>query len=330
LKTAVVILNFNGIQFLKTFLGSVVLHSKGAQIYVVDNASNDHSVAYISTEFPSVQIIEHPKNLGFAGGYNEALKHIEAKYYVLLNSDVELSANWLDPLESLADSNPTIAAIQPKILDYNTKNRFEYAGAAGGQLDILGYPFCRGRLFDTLEEDQGQYNTRQQIFWASGACLFIRAQVFKEMDGFDDRFFAHMEEIDLCWRIQNQGHTIYYEPNSAVFHVGGGTLHKSNPLKTFLNYRNNLAMLFKNLPTAWLFPILFLRLLLDGVSAAKFLKEGKWKDIFAILKAHFAFYAMLPYLLKHRSPHFLGFKKLYKSAIVWEYFINKKHKYSDL
>jgi GT2 family glycosyltransferase len=330
LKTAVVILNFNGLAFLQKFLPTVVKFSSDAEVIIIDNYSTDGSVNYLNANFSGVKVITLNQNLGFAGGYNEGLKQVEADYYVLLNSDVEVTENWLVPFWKLVNTNPNIVAIQPKILDFNNKESFEYAGAAGGYLDVFGYAFCRGRVFDILEKDVNQYNVAQPIFWASGACLFIKAEVFNKMQGFDDKFFAHMEEIDLCWRLQNLGYEVYCEPNSVVYHVGGGTLHKSNPFKTFLNYRNNLAMLFKNLPTVFVFPIIFLRLILDGLSAIKFFKEGSFKDIWAILKAHFAFYAMIPYLISKRSTSFLGQNKLHKNSIVWQYFIQKKKIFSDL
>ncbi|MCP9770894.1 glycosyltransferase family 2 protein [Lacihabitans sp. LS3-19] len=329
-STAVVILNFNGIDFLNQFLGNVVENSPEADIFVIDNYSSDNSVTYIKEQFPLIGIIQNAKNLGFAGGYNEGLKQVSHENLVLLNSDVELSPNWLKYLIERSDKTENIAAIQPKILDFKRKNYFEYAGAAGGFLDTLGYSFCRGRVFDTLEEDHGQYQTSTEIFWASGACFFIKNKIFKELGGFDDKFFAHMEEIDLCWRIQNHGFQIVYEPQSVVYHVGGGTLNKSNPFKTFLNFRNNLAMLFKNLPFLFLLPIIFFRLILDGVSAFKFLKDGNSKDFWAVAKAHFAFYGMIPYLIKQRKGSFVGFKKLSKGSVVWKYFVKNQKTYPEI
>lgn len=324
-EIAVVILNFNGEDFLRKFLGNVVENSPEADIYVIDNASSDGSVAYVSETFSQVKIVSLKQNFGFAGGYNHGLNDIPNPYFLLLNSDVEVTPNWLKPLILRIKSREDIAVVQPKILDYTNKKVFEYAGAAGGFLDVFGYAFCRGRVFDTLESDQGQYNDPVEIFWATGASFLIKSEVFKSFGGFDARFFAHMEEIDLCWRIKNAGMKVYYEPNSTVFHVGGGTLHKSNPFKTFLNYRNNLAMMFKNLPGKYIFQIIIFRMILDGISALKFLKEGSFKDIWAILRAHFAFYSWIPYLLKNRSVTFLAYPSLLKKSVVFEYFV-KSHK----
>ena len=329
-EVAVVILNYNGEKFLKDFLGNVVQNSQEADIYVIDNASVDGSLAFVSDNFSDVKIIRLKENLGFAGGYNEGLKEIPNPYFLLLNSDVEVTPNWLTPLISRIKSGQNIVAVQPKILDFRQKDRFEYAGAAGGFLDVFGYAFCRGRVFDSLEADHGQYDDARQIFWATGACFLIKAAVFKDFGGFDARFFAHMEEIDLCWRINNAGLKIFYEPKSAVFHVGGGTLHKSNPFKTFLNYRNNLAMMFKNLPEKYLIPIIFIWMILDGISALKFLKEGSFRDIWAIIRAHFAFYSWIPYLIKNRSSTFYGFPFLLKKSVVFEYFGKSKKNYQEI
>jgi GT2 family glycosyltransferase len=329
-RTAVVILNFNGISFLKQFLGNIVKNSPEADIFVIDNLSNDNSVEYILEQFPLISVIQNSKNLGFAGGYNEGLKQVLHENLVLLNSDVALSPNWLKYLLERSDKSDNIAAIQPKILDFNRKGYFEYAGAAGGFLDVLGYAFCRGRIFDSLEEDHGQYQTPTEIFWASGACFFVKNKIFKELGGFDDKFFAHMEEIDLCWRIQNQGYQIMYEPNSVVYHVGGGTLNKSNSFKTFLNFRNNLAMLLKNLPALFVIPIVLFRLMLDGITAFKFLKDGSPKDFWAVARAHFGFYGMIPYLVKQRKGSWVGFNKLSKMSVVWKYFALKNKTYTEI
>lgn len=320
-KVAVVILNYNGRKYLETFLPSVIEHSASFEIIVADNASTDDSVSFIRNTFPSIKILQNTDNQGFAGGYNTALQHISAEYYVLLNSDVEVTPNWIKPIIDLMDSDKSIAACQPKIRSFTEKTHFEYAGAAGGYIDWLGYPFCRGRVFDTYEEDLGQYNDTKEVFWATGACMFVRASVFNEMGGFDANFFAHMEEIDLCWRIKNAGNKIFYCSNSTVFHVGGGTLHKSNPRKTFLNYRNGLAMLYKNLPSNKLFFTILLRLILDGISGIKLLLGGSFSDFFAIIKAHFAFYAMIPQL-ERKSPKEVGL--IYQKSIVWEYFAKKQ------
>ncbi len=320
-KVAVVILNYNGQKFLETFLPSVVIHNDGYEIIVADNASTDDSVNLLKTKFADIKIIQLANNDGFAGGYNNALKEIEAEYYILLNSDVEVTTNWTKSIIDLMDTDKSIAACQPKILSYQQKTHFEYAGAAGGYIDWLGYPFCRGRIFDSYEEDKGQYNDTKEIFWATGACMFVRAEIFQQLNGFDANFFAHMEEIDLCWRIKNQGNRILYSSASTVYHVGGGTLHKSNPRKTFLNYRNGLAMLYKNLPSNRLFSTIFLRLILDGISGVKLLIDGSLADVWAIIKAHFAFYAMIP-KLERKAPKQVN--QIYQKSIVWEYFVKKQ------
>ncbi len=320
-KVAVVILNYNGQKFLETFLPSVFIHNDGYEIIVADNASTDDSVNLLKTKFADIKIIQLANNDGFAGGYNNALKEIEAEYYILLNSDVEVTPNWTKSIIDLMDTDKSIAACQPKILSYQQKTHFEYAGAAGGYIDWLGYPFCRGRIFDSYEEDKGQYNDTKEIFWATGACMFVRAEIFQQLNGFDANFFAHMEEIDLCWRIKNQGNRILYSSASTVYHVGGGTLHKSNPRKTFLNYRNGLAMLYKNLPSNRLFSTIFLRLILDGISGVKLLIDGSLADVWAIIKAHFAFYAMIP-KLERKAPKQVN--QIYQKSIVWEYFVKKQ------
>jgi GT2 family glycosyltransferase len=329
-KAAVVILNYNGRNYLEQFLPKVILYSQEAEIIVIDNASTDDSISFLQNSFPEIRIIILAQNFGFAGGYNEGLKQVTNPILVLLNSDVEVTANWLSPLISRLESNENIAAVQPKLLDFNRKSHFEYAGAAGGFIDYLGFAYCRGRVFDTCEEDTKQYNNASEIFWATGAAFAIKKQVFEAFGGFDARFFAHMEEIDLCWRIKNTGLQIFYEPLSTVYHVGGGTLNKENTFKTFLNYRNNLAMLFKNLPGHLLFPIIFIRVIIDGISSLKFLKEGKFSSIWAIIKAHFAFYAMIPYLWKNRSKTFLAHKSLYSKSVVWQYFAQNRKIYPEL
>lgn len=326
-KVAIVILNYNGQGFLEKFLPSVIQNSKGHEIIVADNASTDTSVTFLKQHYPNIRLIQLPHNGGFTGGYNEALKQIQATYYVLLNSDIEVTPGWVNPIIELMDAKPNIAACQPKMRDYYKPTCFEYAGAAGGYIDWLGYPFCRGRIFDTCEVDAGQYDDTREIFWATGACMFVRAEVFHQLGGFDTQFFAHMEEIDLCWRMKNAGYQIYYSPASTVYHVGGGTLHKSNPRKTFLNYRNGLAMMYKNLPSNQLFTTIFMRLVLDGVSSIKFLLAGSFKDIWAILKAHFAFYAMIPGL-ERKSPRHL--KDIYPKSIVLDYFLRKKKRFREL
>ncbi|PLK44290.1 glycosyltransferase family 2 protein [Emticicia sp. TH156] len=326
-KVAIVILNYNGQGFLGEFLPSVIKHAEGYEIVVADNASTDNSLVFMRHNYPQIRLISLPVNTGFAGGYNEALAQIEADYYVLLNSDVEVTPNWVAPVVELLDANPAIAACQPKLKDYNNRQQFEYAGAAGGYIDWLGYPFCRGRIFDTCEADNGQYDDTREVFWATGACMFVRASVFHELGGFDTSFFAHMEEIDLCWRMKNAGYQVYYSAASTVYHVGGGTLHKSNPRKTFLNYRNGLAMMYKNLPQGRLFSTIFLRLILDGVSGIKLFLGGSFKDVRAIIRAHFAFYGMIRNL-ERKSPKVL--KDVYPKSIVLAYFLKKKKTYGEL
>jgi len=290
MTVAVVILNWNGISLLEQFLPTIIAHSPQATIYVADNASTDASVSFVQANFPSVQIIQNKSNHGFAGGYNEALKKVTADIFVLVNSDVEVTPNWLEPMISTFENEPKTAILQPKILDFKNKAYFEYAGAAGGYIDKYGFPFCRGRIFDTIEKDLGQYDDVAEIFWASGACFFIRSEVYTTLEGFDASFFAHQEEIDLCWRAINKGYTIKYNPKSVVYHVGGATLQQGNPKKTELNFRNSLFMLTKNLPKKVLYSRLFIRMLLDGIAGLQFLVKGKPKHFFAVLKAHVAFY----------------------------------------
>lgn len=321
---AVVILNWNGKNWLQKFLPNVIQFSEEAEIYVIDNHSTDDSVEILKSEFPSVKIIINDKNYGFAGGYNEGLKKINAAYYCLLNSDVEVTENWIRPVLNLFEKDSSIAAIQPKILSFNNKKYFEFAGAAGGMIDNLGYPYCRGRIFDDLEEDKGQYNDETEIFWASGCCFFIRSKDFWEQNGFDERFFAHQEEIDLCWRLINSGKKIFYTGKSEVYHVGGGTLNKQSAQKTYLNIRNNLSMMLKNLPFPKLIWLIFFRLCLDGVASFYFVYKNGFSHLWAVARGHFGFYAQLPGTLKRRQKyqkshyyqtkwlifkHFLGGKK---------------------
>ena len=285
MKIAVVILNWNGIQLLEQFLPSVVKYSPEATIYVADNASTDDSISFVKANFPSVKIIKNESNLGFAGGYNEALKHIDAEIYALVNSDIEVTENWLQPIIETFENEPKTAIIQPKILDFKRKEYFEYAGAAGGFIDEYGYPYCRGRIFETLEKDNGQYNDNCEIFWASGACFFIRSSVYKELNGFDADFFAHQEEIDLCWRAFNKGYKIKYISESVVYHVGGATLQQGNPKKTFLNFRNSLLMLTKNFQKINYYRILFMRMILDGIAGIQFLMKGKFNHFIGDFKS---------------------------------------------
>ncbi|MDG1475811.1 MAG: glycosyltransferase family 2 protein [Vicingaceae bacterium] len=330
-KVAVVILNWNGKSFLEQFLPSVVKNSSGARVVVADNNSTDNSISFLKDNYPSVELIQLEQNFGFAGGYNNALKQVDSEYYVLLNSDVEVTKNWLTPMLNLLEIDNSIVACQPKIKDFNNKEYFEYAGASGGFIDKYGYPFCRGRIFETLEKDENQYDNVEEIFWASGASLFIRSKEYHSIGGLDEFFFAHMEEIDLCWRLKNQGHKIMVCPSSTVYHVGGGTLNKVKPQKTFLNFRNSLLTLHKNLPKKERFSVIFIRLLLDGIAGFKFLVAGQPTHTWAILRAHFSFYGAISQnkkkRLKNSTPNLTG--KINKS-IVKEYFLNKCKFYSDL
>lgn len=323
MKIAVVILNWNGVKLLEQFMPSVLGYSPEATIIVADNASTDDSVAFVKTHFPTVQIIQNKANYGFAKGYNEALQNLDFDIYALVNSDIEVTENWLQPILQKFQNEPDTAIIQPKILDYKNKTYFEYAGAAGGFIDQYGYPFCRGRIFQSLEKDSHQYEDETAIFWASGACFFIRSAVYHSLQGFDDDFFAHQEEIDLCWRAINRGHHIQYTPKSTVYHVGGATLQQGNPKKTYLNFRNSLLMLVKNLPKSSLFPILFCRLILDGLAGIQFLLKGKPKHTFAIVKAHFSFYSLFLKFYKKRDLNQM--RKYFKTkSIVYFYYIKKQ------
>jgi len=330
-RTAVVILNYNGEGFLRQFLPSVIQHSLGAEIIVADNASTDSSVKVMEHDFPQIHLIKLENNYGFCGGYNRALKQIETDYFVLLNSDVEVTHGWLKPLQNLLDSNPIIAAVQPKIKSFYYKNDFEYAGAAGGFIDLLGYPFCRGRLFEDVEEDKGQYNDSREIFWATGACMMVRADLFTKVGGLDEDFFAHMEEIDLCWRLKRSGYSIYFSGDSTVYHVGGGTLSKEKPTKTFLNFRNGLYVIFKNLPVrelVWKLPV---RIALDYLAALKFLVDGRYRHASAIFRAHYHFVKNLSQLVTKRKQwgvrtNVRNLSGIFKTSIIWEHFIKRKKK----
>lgn len=329
MKVAVVILNWNGVQLLEQFLPSVVKNSPEATVYVADNASTDNSISYVNTFFPTVKIIKNDLNLGFAGGYNEALKSVDADLFALVNSDIEVTENWLKPIITTFENEPKTAIIQPKILDYKRKEYFEYAGAAGGFIDKYGYPYCRGRIFETLEKDNGQYEDTSEIFWASGACFFIRSSVYKELKGFDADFFAHQEEIDLCWRTINKGYTIMYNSASVVYHVGGATLQQGNPNKTFLNFRNSLLMLTKNLPQKEIYSILFQRMILDGIAAIQFLLKGKTNHFLAVLKAHASFYSL--FTIHYNKREVFQVDKYYTvKSIVYLYFIKNVIIFKDI
>jgi len=329
MKIAVVILNWNGEKLLEQFLPSIVKYSPEATVYIADNASTDDSVSYVKAFFPSVKIVKNDSNFGFASGYNQALKFIDAEIYALVNSDIEVTENWLKPILETFKNEPKMAIIQPKILDFKRKEYFEYAGAAGGFIDQYGYAYCRGRIFDTLEKDKGQYDDNCEIFWASGACFFIRSSVYKELKGFDDDFFAHQEEIDLCWRAFNKGYKIKYNFESVVYHVGGATLQQGHPMKTYLNFRNSLLMLTKNLPKYKLYWILFCRMVLDGIAGIQFLFQGKFNHLLAILKAHFSFYTLFSIHYKKRG-NFQSEKYYNTKSIVYLYFIKKVTVFNDI
>jgi GT2 family glycosyltransferase len=336
-KVAVVILNWNGEKLFPDFLPSIIEHTQGenTEIIVADNGSTDNSMEFLRKNYPAVTLLDLKINYGFAKGYNVALSHIEADYFVLLNSDVKVTKGWIEPCIQQLEKDPKVAAVQPKVLSYNEPGLFEYAGAAGGFIDKFGYPFCRGRILDHVEKDEHQYDEPGEIFWATGACMFVRADVFKSSGGLDADFWAHMEEIDLCWRLKNQGFKIVYEPNSVIYHLGGGSLEYGNPRKVFLNFRNNLYMLYKNLPKQKFLRILLLRMILDGVAAAKFLLGFEWKAFVAVCKAHGSFYTNLSVLRKKRKTlKQLGTNtshpEVYQKSIMWKFFVQKKTKFSAL
>jgi GT2 family glycosyltransferase len=332
MSVAIVILNYNGRAFLSKFLPKVISTSPEGDIYVADNGSTDDSIDLIKSQFPQIKLILSTENLGYAGGYNYALKQIEAEYYVLMNSDIEPKEHWLSNLLSYFQANPKVAAAQPFILSYQEPTKFEYAGAAGGYWDRFGYAFCRGRIFDEIENQAHQYETTL-VNWATGACLMVRANTYWEVGGLDAYFFAHMEEIDLCWRLQRAGYDIAAVATSEVLHVGGGTLAQGNPKKTYLNFRNNLILLYKNLPKQKRTGILFSRMLLDGLAGIQYLFKGEFIQILAILKAHRDFYR---YLFKEKNKQNLApalDKKVvssYAGSIVWDYFIRKIKRFSSL
>lgn len=323
MKIAVVILNWNGEVLLERFLPAVVKYSKDATIYVADNASTDGSIAFLERNYPSIAIIKNKVNGGFAQGYNEALQHIEADIFCLLNSDVEVTEGWLSPIPDAFKILPKAAIIQPKILDLLNKEYFEYAGAAGGFIDQLGYPFCRGRIFQTLEKDNGQYDDTKEIFWATGACMFVKKEVFTELKGFDADYFAHQEEVDFCWRAKNHGHKVYYIGTSKVYHLGGSTLSNMNPKKTYLNFRNSLFSITKNLPLHKAFIIIYIRLLLDGIAAVRFIFQFRFKHFLAIFRAHFSFYRQFRRMYRKREKTKFLLKYYTTKSIVWSYFVNQ-------
>jgi GT2 family glycosyltransferase len=337
MRLSIVILNWNTRSFLEQFLPGLVQYSQlpGVEIVVADNNSSDDSMEFMSREYPEIRTIRLEENYGFCGGYNRALDQLDATYYLLLNSDIEVTPGWLDPLIETMEGNTKIAACVPKIKDFKKRTHFEYAGAAGGYMDYLGYPFCRGRIFDTLEEDRGQYDDSTEVFWGSGACLLVRAELFKEAGGLDEHFFAHFEEIDLCWRLKRMGYQIHFVPQSTVYHVGGGTLSRGNPKKTFLNFRNNLLLLYKNLPSHRKNRVLFIRKILDGISALRFLLQGDIKDFRAVYRAHRAYSGM--------KALYKGIKKennvrennvivsgIYPRSIVADFFLKGKRRFDQL
>jgi GT2 family glycosyltransferase len=334
---SIVILNWNGKAHLEKFLPGLMEHTRmeGAEIVVADNASGDGSVQLLEKGFPGIRLIRFDRNWGFAGGYNRALEQLDSKYYLLLNSDIEVTGNWLEPLIDHMEHHEDCAACTPKIRDYQRRTYFEYAGAAGGYIDRYGYPFCRGRIFDRLEEDRGQYDRVTEVFWASGACMLIRAGHYREAGGLDDNFFAHMEEIDLCWRLKRMGYSIFFIPSSTVYHVGGGTLSRGNPMKTFLNFRNNLLLLYKNLPPGKRSGIMCTRKVLDAVSAFRFLFQGSFGDFRAVAGAHMSFYRMKREYREAGTGGRSAVKEaavggIYPRSIVIQFFLKGRKSFSDL
>jgi hypothetical protein len=335
---AIVILNWNGRAYLEKFLPSVVASSYARkQIIVADNASTDDSVRWLGENYPQIRLILLDHNYGFAGGYNKAMQQVESDYYVLLNSDVEVEPGWIEPILSLMENNPSIGACQPKICMWADRGLFEYAGAAGGWIDHLGYPFAKGRVFDTCEKDEGQYEQTEPVFWASGAAMFVRAKLYHQLGGLDSYFFAHQEEIDFCWRLQLAGFQVYTCPKSCVYHVGGGTLPKGNERKVFLNFRNNLIMLAKNLPAgqiAWKIP---LRLVMDNLSAWKFLFSGQASHFWPVVKAHFGFYRWLladrkksVFPPKRRDKRRENLNGWWPHSVAWQYFISGRKTFREI
>lgn len=340
---AVVILSWNGKAFLEQYLPSVArLQYQPLDIYVADNASDDDTITFLQQHYPQIQIIRIPKNEGFAKGYNVALNDVVADYYLLLNQDVEVTPDCIEPLVEMIQSSDVIAACQPKICAAWDHTRFEHAGAAGGYIDVFGYPFCRGRLFNVEETDVGQYDDAREIFWASGAAMFIRADLFKRFKGFDGDYFAHMEEIDLCWRLKRAGYKIMYQPASVVYHVGGGSLPKENPFKIYLNFRNSLFMLFKNYESyelVWKFPV---RVLLDNIALLHAIFKGRWKEAVAIFRADWHFALSLPLQLKKRYDNWKQFHRnrvaasrvkqsgYYRKSIIWQFFVRGRKTFDAL
>jgi hypothetical protein len=335
-EIAIVILNWNTRDYLEKFLPVLIKNSKGEgnEIYVADNGSEDDSVEFLKANYPDVHLIQFDRNYGFTGGYNKALEQIEAKYYLLLNSDIEVTPNWLAPLKKMMDEDKGIGACMPKIKAYHDSAYFEYAGAAGGFIDKYGYPFCRGRIMNVFEKDEGQYDNKSEIFWATGACMMVRADLFHETGGFDNDFFAHMEEIDLCWRMKNRGFKIMYEPNSVIYHIGGGTLPNESPFKLYLNYRNNLFLLIKNLPPKYIGSILRKRFIIDMMSAVFYLVKGQFNKMNSVFKAYRQFRRSRKEMLNKRSAFEENQKSLhatiFKQSIIFVFFFKRKKYFKDL
>lgn len=332
-RVAVVILNFNGLALLQKYLPSVVQYTGEARLVVADNGSSDGSIAWLAQQHPAIEIVRIGTNLGFAGGYNFALAQVKEEYSVLLNSDVEVTEGWLAPLIQLLDQDSGVVAAQPKIISYAVKSRFEHAGAAGGFIDALGYPFCRGRIFHCVEEDTGQYDESRPVFWATGACMIIRTADYFKAGGLDEDFFAHMEEIDLCWRLQRAGKVIQCVGKSKVYHLGGGTLSVTDPRKVFLNFRNGLSLLVKNTPTAQLIIKFPLRIMLDWIATLKFLLGGSPRGAGAVIRAHYHFMKRLRSILKKRresGSRYPVIPTMYRGLLIWDFFVRGRKKFSDL
>jgi GT2 family glycosyltransferase len=330
---AVVVLNYNGRDLLRHYLPSIVQYSQEADVWVIDNASTDDSVEMLKAEFPAVKLVVNKSNTGYAGGYNEGLRQISSDVYVLINSDVEVTIDWLKPIAKAFQNDPQLGAAQPSILNDKKRDHYEYAGAAGGFIDRFGYPFCRGRIFDTLESIRPEYKSAIDCFWASGACMFVRAEVFHEMEGFYAGYFAHMEEIDLCWRMQSAGYAVRCIGESTVYHLGGGTLDYQNARKVYLNFRNNLIMLGRNLPARDRFRITFIRMLLDGLSAVRFLLDGKFSFFSAVFRAHMDYYRHIPKIMSYRMGRKRKWRALqgrYNGSVVWAYFVRWKKRFSEI
>lgn len=334
-RVAIILLNWNGLVYLKRFMPVIAGHSKGSHIelWVADNCSADGSIEFLREHFPEIHLLVLDSNYGFSGGYNRALASIKAEYYILLNSDVEVTAGWTGPLLELMDNDPEVAACMPKIKDLNSREYFEHAGASGGFIDFLGYPFCRGRIFDVVERDSGQYDDQREVFWATGACMMIRSADWHRAGGFDERFFAHMEEIDLCWRLKNAGRKIMVVPSSMIYHLGGGTLPAGNPRKIWFNFRNSLLMLLKNLPPGRLY-LLIIRLALDWLSVIKFLFSFSFDSALAVVKSHCSFFGLFSEYFRKRKmlikkENVVQHKEIYKGSIVFRFFTGRGKYFTD-